>query len=90
MEFIKNIAGKGAVGWKVILAIIAILLIAFGYYGYMYVPSQSSSFGGASCLISGTSSTFGYQSGPCPYSFEALIIGILLLVVVIAITALRR
>ena len=79
---------SGAMHIKVILLLVAIILLIYGYYGYILVPGKSGSFGGPKCPFG--SSAYGFQTGPCAYSLYALIIGGVLLVGALALTFLKK
>ena|GEM_PF-3181920 len=80
------------------LMAIGILLIAFGYYGQFYVPSQTSygmqSTGfcplGRGSLLGGGSSYGVAAGGPCAGALEALLIGIALVAIPIATIVFKR
>ncbi len=79
---------SGSIHIKLILLLIAIILLVYGYYGYILVPSKAGSFGGPKCPFG--SSALGFQAGPCAYSLYALIIGGVLLIAAIALSFFKK
>lgn len=84
---------KAETGWKTYATVIAVILIAYGYYGFIYVPQHSTSFAKEKPICplgyenAGTSSFKVQQTGgPCLYSFYSLILGVIVIIAVIAAT----
>ncbi len=79
---------KGGVGFKAVLILVALGFLAYGIYGYIYIPMQSSGFGGAHCPSFLQPEGFG--AGPCLYSLYSLIIGAVLMLAVVGTFLHRR
>jgi len=79
--------GLFSFGFKAILFIISLVLLAYGYYGYYFVPSHSVGPFGPPCPLGHESSTsyFGFSmgTGPCKYSRTSLIIGLVLMLILV-------
>jgi hypothetical protein len=78
------------------LFLAAIILIAYGYYGYYYVPAKSMGPIGPPCPFGHESTTSGflglvsYGSGPCKYSKISLIIGLVLVALAVVMTLFKK
>lgn len=79
---------------KVILVIVAIALLAYGYYGYIQVPKQP--VGTSTCLLGTGHALFGGETQipgtttTCAYSLLFLIIGAVLLLAIIGLTFIKK
>ncbi|MFO7872264.1 MAG: hypothetical protein R6U26_01315 [Candidatus Undinarchaeales archaeon] len=79
---------KGGAGFKAVLILIALGFLAYGIYGYIYIPMQSSGFGGVQCPAFLQPEGFG--TGACLYSLPSLIIGAVLMFAVVGTFLHRR
>jgi len=71
--------------FKLIAFVIAFLLIGYGYYGFFYVP-QNTGYGGPKCILESLGVQQTFKTGePCVYSFEALVVGAILIILTIVI-----
>lgn len=64
---------KGGAQLKVVILLVALVFLAYGIYGYIYVPLYGSPFGGPQCPSFLKPEGFGNPA--CLYSLPSLIIG---------------
>lgn len=76
--------------FKLVLFLIALMLVAYGYYGYYYVPSKSVGPFGPPCPLGHEGSTdyFGFTmgTGPCRFSKMSFVIGMVIIGIVLFLT----
>jgi hypothetical protein len=85
-------AGLITFGLKALMFLFALILMAFGYYGYIYVPSKSVGPFGPPCPFGreGTTTFWGFEygSGPCRYSRLSLMIGLGIIIILVILAML--